>query len=172
MTSRRGPPLIVHATISRVLRQKLARLLSGEEMTAQKPFFCPSGGRLAVRSFISPSSLCGGPRVQERRGAHEVIGNDAEADPASSAIRAMVATAPQAVPSFDHTDAAFAASHRDSCCGTCANSPGHASSCLHARDQTVAVEPLTAATTIIQPDNTLGNCLCSHCNRRSSPRCR
>jgi hypothetical protein len=77
-------------------------------MTAQDPFCCRSGGRLAVRSFQFIECLCGGPRVQERRGAHEVIGNDAEADPASGTFRAMVATAPQAVPSFDHTDAAFA----------------------------------------------------------------
>lgn len=47
--------------------------------------------------------------MQERRGAHQVIRNDAEADPSSRAVRAVIATAPQAVPSFDHADAAFAA---------------------------------------------------------------
>jgi hypothetical protein len=80
-------------------------------MTVQKPSLRPSGGRLTVRSFhfISSSSLSSGPRVQERRRAHQVIGNHAEPDPPSGAVRASIATAPQAMAPFDDADAAFAA---------------------------------------------------------------
>ena len=78
-------------------------------MTAREAVLLPirAAGSLSDR-FISSSSLCGGPRVQEGRGAHQIVGDDAEPDPASDAVRAMVATASQAMPTFEHTDAAFA----------------------------------------------------------------
>src|SRR5687768_13947501 len=85
------------------------RLLSGEEMTAQKPYWLGSGGGLAVRSHHFACSLRGGPRIQERRAAHQVVGNDPEADPSGRAVRPVISTAPQAMSPFDHTDAAFAA---------------------------------------------------------------
>jgi hypothetical protein len=78
-------------------------------MTGREPYSYPSNGRLAVRSFRSPSSLRGGPRVQERSGAHQVIRNDAETDPAGHAVCVSIETSSQTMPSFDHTDASFAA---------------------------------------------------------------
>ena len=53
--------------------------------------------------------LGGGSRVQEGRGAHQIVCNDTEPDPASGAVRAMIPTASQAMPSLEHTDTAFAA---------------------------------------------------------------
>jgi hypothetical protein len=78
-------------------------------MTAQQPFPCLSGGQRAVRSFHfvefgmrwcarSSMSLC-----------RQIIGNDAEADRASGAVGAPIPTTPQAMPTFDHPDAPFAA---------------------------------------------------------------
>ena len=58
--------------------------------------------------FISSISLGCGPRIQERRGAHQVVCDDAEPDPASGAVRAMISTASQTMSSLEHTDSAFA----------------------------------------------------------------
>ena len=44
----------------------------------------------------------------ERRDVHQIVGDHREADPAVHAVDAMVATAAQAVATFEHTDAAFA----------------------------------------------------------------
>jgi hypothetical protein len=62
-------------------------------MTVREPFFCPLAADLLSDRLISPSSLCGGPRVQEGRRADQVIRNHAEADPPGSAVGAAVATA-------------------------------------------------------------------------------
>ncbi len=82
-------------------------------MTAQRLSLPPSGGRPAVESFhftdFHVGALCGGARVHERGRAHQVIGNHTEADPPRRTVRAPIATAPQAMSSFDHADAAFAA---------------------------------------------------------------
>jgi hypothetical protein len=40
--------------------------------------------------FISPISLCGGPRLCERRNVHQIVGDDPEADLAVHAICARV----------------------------------------------------------------------------------
>ena len=81
-------------------------------MTAQKLILRPSGGRLAVHSFhFTDFHMCAlrrCSRVHEGRGAPQVIGNDAEPDPPSSAVSASIAAAPQAMASFDDADAAFA----------------------------------------------------------------
>jgi hypothetical protein len=81
-------------------------------MTSQRLSLVPFGGRPAVQSFhfsdFQRRALAGGPRVDEGRCAHQVIGNHTEPHPPSRAISASIATAPQAVASFDHTDAAFA----------------------------------------------------------------
>jgi hypothetical protein len=82
-------------------------------MTSQRLTLRASGGRPAVQSChftdVHLWSLSDGPRVCEGRRAHQVIRNHAEPDPPSGAVSASIATAPQAMPSFDHTDAAFAA---------------------------------------------------------------
>src|SRR5262245_48684362 len=78
-------------------------------MTSQQVFSCPRAADLLSDRFISFVSRRGGPRVQERRGAHQVISNDAEADPARGPISTVIPTASQAMPSFDHTDPAFTA---------------------------------------------------------------
>ena len=87
-------------------------VLSGEEMTAQRPFLPPFGGRPAVHSLhltdFQVRPLSGRPRGHERRRVDQVVGNDPEPDPASGAVSASIATAPQAMTSFDHTDAPFA----------------------------------------------------------------
>src|SRR5258707_7425001 len=44
----------------------------------------------------------------ERRDVHQIVGDHPEADPAVHAVDAMVATAAQAMATFEHTDAAFA----------------------------------------------------------------
>src|SRR5438105_4413369 len=77
-------------------------------MTAGELFYPRSCGRLADRSFHIVVSLCGGPRVCEGRDVHQIVGDDAEADPSMHAVDAMVATAAQTVSTFEHTDAAFA----------------------------------------------------------------
>ena len=80
-------------------------------MTAQRLILRRSGGRPVVHSFHFPDfhlrPLSGCPCVCERCRAHQVIRNHAEPDPPSGAVSASIATPPQAVPSFDHTDAAF-----------------------------------------------------------------
>jgi len=45
----------------------------------------------------------------ERRDVHQIVGDHPEADPAVYALDAMVATAAQAMATFEHTDAAFRA---------------------------------------------------------------
>src|ERR1700730_14262323 len=54
-------------------------------------------------------SLCGGPRSCEGRDVDQIVGDHAEANPSVHAVDAMVATAAQAVTTFEHTDATFAA---------------------------------------------------------------
>jgi hypothetical protein len=54
-------------------------------------------------------SLCDGLRRGEGRDVHEVVRDDAEADPPVHAVFAMVATAVESVSTFEHTDAAFTA---------------------------------------------------------------
>src|SRR3989442_2186467 len=77
-------------------------------MTARE-LFCPgSRGRLADQSFHFLFSLCGGPRICERRDVYQIVSDHPEADPAVHAVDAMVATAAQAMATFEHTDAAFA----------------------------------------------------------------
>jgi hypothetical protein len=80
-------------------------------MTAQRVALLSSGGRLAVQSFhfadLHTSELCVGPAVHKRGGAHQIIGNDPEANPPSRAVRTSIATAPQSMSSFDHADATF-----------------------------------------------------------------
>ncbi len=49
------------------------------------------------------------PRVHERRGISQVVGDDPEAHPSGHAVGAMIATPPESMPTFDHADAAFAA---------------------------------------------------------------
>src|SRR5258708_36518014 len=46
--------------------------------------------------------------MSEGRDVHQIVGDDAEADPAMHAVDAMVATAAQTMSTFEHTDAAFA----------------------------------------------------------------
>src|SRR5262249_58536907 len=69
----------------------------------------PFEGRLRDGSSHSRCSLRGDPRIQLCRGTHQVIGNDAETDPPMRAVRAMIATASQAMSPLEHTDAALAA---------------------------------------------------------------
>ncbi len=80
-------------------------------MTAQTPTFRALAAGLLldhVNSLVGRLFLSGGPRVQGGRGAHQVVRDDAEPDPASGAVGTTVATAPQAMPSCDHTDAPLA----------------------------------------------------------------
>ena len=86
----------------------LARLISGEEMTARELFCLRSRGRFADRSFHFLVPLCGGPRFCKGRDVHQIVSDDAEPDPSVHAVDAMVATATQAVTTFEHTDATFA----------------------------------------------------------------
>src|SRR5467141_2643225 len=55
--------------------------------------------------FLSPISLCGGPGPREARGAHQIVRDDTQTDPAVHAVFAMVATAIESVSTFEHTDA-------------------------------------------------------------------
>src|SRR4029453_17871062 len=59
--------------------------------------------------FISPISLCGGPRAREGRGTHQIVRDDAEADPAMHAVFTMVATAVESMSALEYTDSAFRA---------------------------------------------------------------
>ena len=78
-------------------------------MTAQRAGSVSIARPIVSGRFISPISLCGGPRVREGRGVHQIVRDDAEADPAVHAVGAMVATATESMSTFEHTDAAFAA---------------------------------------------------------------
>src|SRR5262245_42312175 len=84
-------------------------LLSGEEMTSCDSVWRQVGDRLAGRSFHVTVPLCGGVRSRKCRGAHQVIGDHAESDPAVHAIEAMVATPVESMPSFQNANAAFRA---------------------------------------------------------------
>jgi len=52
---------------------------------------------------------CRCSRLQERCGVHQVVGDDAESDPASDAVGTAISAASQTVAPLEHTDAAFAA---------------------------------------------------------------
>lgn len=80
-----------------------------KKMTAQTSIARPSSGRTAVRSCQFITSLRGRPRAEERRDTHQIVRDDAKADVADRAVHAVIATAAQAVPTFDHTNPAFAA---------------------------------------------------------------
>src|SRR5260370_40653841 len=79
-------------------------------MTAQGADLSRSRGRFADRSLHFLVSLCNGngPRPCEGGDGHEIVGDHAEADPAVHAVDPMIATAAQAMATFEHTDAAFA----------------------------------------------------------------
>ena len=87
-----------------------ASLLSGEEMTAHE-LFSPVVERPVRGPLLSwlCAPLCGGPHPGEGRDVHQIVRDDAQADPAVHAGDAMVATAAQTVATFEHTDATFAA---------------------------------------------------------------
>jgi hypothetical protein len=66
----------------------------------------PAAGFLTGR-FMSAIRLCGGPRAYECGGAHQVVCDDTEPDPANCAVSAVIATASQPMSSFEHTDPTF-----------------------------------------------------------------
>ena len=79
----------------------MPRLLSGEEMTLGDVYPPPwrrqeHGRSLHLASFHRWRLRSGAP-VQICRHVDQVVGDDAEADPAMHAMMAAVATAPQAV---------------------------------------------------------------------------
>ena len=78
-------------------------------MTARE-LFCPrSRGRLADRSFHFVSFLYAvALALCKCRDVHQIVGDDTEPDPSVHAVDTMVATAAQAVSTFEHTDATFA----------------------------------------------------------------
>src|SRR5258708_11851583 len=78
-------------------------------MTAQGADLSRSRGRFADRSLHFLVSLYNGPRPCEGGDVHEIVGDHAEADPAVHAVDAMIATAAQAMATFEHTDATFTA---------------------------------------------------------------
>ena len=83
----------------------------GEEMTARaRVLSCDrAAGSLTDRFILSFVSMRWPARSRKVAHAHQIVGDDAEPDPAVHAVGAMVATAAQAMTSFEHTDAAFAA---------------------------------------------------------------
>ena len=95
---------------ARQLSNRQTYLLSGEEMTAQRLFLCLSATELL--SLVSLHRFpCAGswrPARHDRCRPHQVVGTDTEPDPSSDAVSASVATAPQAMTSLDHADAASA----------------------------------------------------------------
>lgn len=98
MRSERHAPR--HPTIS-----CLPSLLSGEEMTVREQCAFGFPGCVGVRSFhfISPR-LCGGPRIQDGCGAHQVVRDDAEPDPPGRVLDSAIAAAAQPMSSFQHTE--------------------------------------------------------------------
>ena len=81
-------------------------------MTVGEPCFRRLRRGVQVRPFhfvhFTHSVLCGGARIQDRRGTQQVIGTDPEPHPAGRAIDAPVTGSAQAMSSFEHTDPALA----------------------------------------------------------------